>query len=123
MVDILSSYLSLVLTFLAIGLGYISILLGYALAGKTKDFFEGEKLKSTDKMTLSFIIGALSFIVLTSTFNIGMESLERSIINILIYDMTMIAGFSIFIAYLLGRKGANFVKVPQLVKQRKVKFI
>lgn len=104
MVDVLTNYSSLILTFLAVGLGYISILLGYILAGKTKDFFSGEKLKPIDKMTLSFIIGAFAFIVLTSTYNIQFETIESDILNIITYELVMIIGFSVFISHLLTNK-------------------
>ncbi len=99
-IELFSSINSLVLTFAVVGFGYLSIMLGYAMAGKREEFFSG-KLAPTDKMTLSFIIGSLSFLSLITLFKFESISLMENLVEISIYQSILSATFAFFIAHLL----------------------
>ncbi|NOQ55771.1 MAG: hypothetical protein GQ477_03105 [Nanohaloarchaea archaeon] len=98
-IEIISSINSLVLTFIIIGFGYLSILLGYYLSKKQDDFFSG-KLTAIDKTTLSFIIGSFSFLSLLFLFNFKIEIIDN-FIEIILYQSLLSLIFAMFIAFIL----------------------
>jgi len=103
MVDVISSINSLTLTFIVIAFGYLSMLLGYYLSGKHKEFF-GDGLTSIDKMTLSFIIGSSSFLFIL-VFFLGFDiDIKENFVKIIIYQSYFSVIIAFFISLVLDNK-------------------
>lgn len=101
-VSIISSVSSLTLTFIVIGFGYLSILLGYYLSRKESDFFSGA-LTPVDKMTLSFIIGSFNFLTLSVFFDLKIEAIDN-FLQIVVYQSFLSIIIAFFISFMLDKK-------------------
>lgn len=89
---------TLVLSFIVLLIGYSSLLAGYILSGKQKEFLTEKEIKATDKITISFIIGSFSYILLQT---IAGELNVETIMSYLLYIVILIMIFSLTISILL----------------------
>ncbi|MBW6462083.1 MAG: hypothetical protein K0B07_03500 [DPANN group archaeon] len=100
---------SLVLTLIVIGIGYVSLFLGYRISSKQKDFLKETTIKSTDKVIISFLIGSFSYMVLLSTFSTELAISDTSfnfdtLIKLLLFILILIAIFSYLISLMVKDK-------------------
>lgn len=81
---------SLILPALYLGSGYLSILLGYAISRDTDIFFK--EIQGTDKIMLTFLIGAFSVLISTSIPGIPATVNKSNIIELIapLFGVTLV---------------------------------
>ncbi len=100
---------SILLTLIVIGIGYISLFLGYFIAKRQKEFLNETTIKSTDKIIISFLIGGFTYLILCSSFseligrNIEMIEDTSLIAPLLITILIFIACFTLIIFFFIRK--------------------
>lgn len=106
---VLDSATAVFLTFIVIGIGYVSLFLGYIFARKQKEFLSETIIKPTDKIIISFLIGGFSFINLSyflpKTIAVDLSSMKVApLAEASIFVVILVSSFALIIYYFVRKK-------------------
>lgn len=98
---------SLIIPFLYLSSGYISLLMGYWFTSDTKFFYE--TMKGTDKLILTFIIGTFSLLTARGFFGTSSELNYQTLPSFVIFLslLSVLLGFLIAIIRRISSRNKN----------------